>query len=786
MTVSTIGSTAEFVTNGVTTNYPFYFKFLANEDLVVTYIDPLGFSATLTLGTDYTANGAGSDGGGSVVTSAALAGPGQLVVSREMDAFQQTSLRNQGKFLAETHEDVFDKLTMLIQQGFALFGRALKRPFGRDYFFAENRRITNVRDPIDDQDAATKGWAGRFIADLISKIQGPINNSANVLYVYPDGSPRTVQTLSSADDPALGAAGIGRSTVAIRSVFDLQLSNRHASQIYNVRGFYPGSTIGGGLFYWDATLPKTQHNGWRIIDPLVSWSGTPGSLPAYLGAVGGVGTGCFVRVFNGEATPAMAGAPADWNGTTGTDASASFNAIFSDTTVHTVTGDGRTYWFGNFTANQLKFTITRKITLRFRWSNFVARGEASVNDYAASLFFFDDCSCDIGEFTFDDISYTEVIAGRGIQAVTIVSRTKSTSGFTIGPMHVARGQSLLTCAPLGSKNFRSSNIRFRGAVTFGSIYYGINLADNGDDFIGAYSGTNVIRSVYVFGVSDIDVFVKADRTVPASASVLLNQYLGSRPTENIKIKAHFGEINGPILISCDQTTLGAGVFRNIDLDIVYDILGANISSSAPVVRMGCYDSNNLLMTETKTVTTENIRISLKPGPTNAVLSQPIIIYTPSPNHGKWYISEDMPYEPFGISPANAAGVFNSPIFVRGGRIFKSIVGDLTAANAKIRIPAKYFLTRVSNQDINTVIRISARNGVGSATATRIEERAILGHADASGSITLNGTSTVTSLGFGTPAATFVVAVSADFKFIEVSATGYTGGSSSLTLSFSIP
>lgn len=117
MTVSTIGSVAEFDTNGVTTNYPFYFKFLANEDLVVTYVDPLGVSSTLTLGTHYTANGAGNDNGGSIVTTLALAGPGQLVVSREMDAFQQTSLRNQGKFLAETHEDVFDKLTMLIQQG---------------------------------------------------------------------------------------------------------------------------------------------------------------------------------------------------------------------------------------------------------------------------------------------------------------------------------------------------------------------------------------------------------------------------------------------------------------------------------------------------------------------------------------------------------------------------------------------------------------------------------------------------------------------------------------------
>ena len=182
MTVSTIGSVAEFDTNGVTTNYPFYFKFLANEDLVVTYVNPAGVSSVLTLGTNYTVNGAGNEQGGSIVTTTALAGPGQLIVSREMDPFQQTSLRNQGKFLAETHEDVFDRLTMLIQQGFAIFKRALTRPFGRDYFFAENRRIASVKDPVEDQDAATRGWATRYFGDLIDGASGNVNTTTGILY----------------------------------------------------------------------------------------------------------------------------------------------------------------------------------------------------------------------------------------------------------------------------------------------------------------------------------------------------------------------------------------------------------------------------------------------------------------------------------------------------------------------------------------------------------------------------------------------------------------------------
>lgn len=215
MTVPTLESVAEFVTNGVTTNFPFFFKFLANEDLVVTYIDPLGISVVLTLGTQYTVNGAGDDSGGSIVTGTALAGPGQLVVAREMDAYQQTSLRNQGKFLAETHEDVFDKLTMLIQQGFSLFKRALVRPYGKAYYHAENRLISNVADPVADQDAATKRWSREYIAALIGAIQGPINNALNIFYKGPDNLDYVVQDMSS----PTGADLIGY-RIAPSSVYD--------------------------------------------------------------------------------------------------------------------------------------------------------------------------------------------------------------------------------------------------------------------------------------------------------------------------------------------------------------------------------------------------------------------------------------------------------------------------------------------------------------------------------------------------------------------------------------
>lgn len=225
MTVNTINSTAEFVTNGVTVNFPFFFKFLANGDLVVTYIDAAGVSAILTLGTHYSVSGAGNENGGSVITTSALA-TGRLVVSREMDAYQQTALRNQGKFLAETHENVFDRLTMLIQQCMSWLRRALVKPVGKDYYDAEGRNISNLKDPVVGQDAATNNWVRAYLASVIGAIQGVTNNALNIFYKGPDNLNYVVQDLSSITDPAKGAALVGYLPPGVgavgRTVYDKQ------------------------------------------------------------------------------------------------------------------------------------------------------------------------------------------------------------------------------------------------------------------------------------------------------------------------------------------------------------------------------------------------------------------------------------------------------------------------------------------------------------------------------------------------------------------------------------
>lgn len=210
MTVQTTESVAIAFGNGVTVNFPVGFKFNADADLVVSIVDPIaGTSSIKNLDSDYTVAGAGADGGGSVTFSIAPASGLVVKVSRIVDFTQLTDLRNQGKYFAEIHEDAFDLFVMMIQQLQGGINTAMRLNDAGTEWEGEGFPVSNIGDPVDAQDAATKSWTEQTVGALISLIQGPINNSNNVLYIFPDGSAHAVQDLADKVDPALGAVGIG-------------------------------------------------------------------------------------------------------------------------------------------------------------------------------------------------------------------------------------------------------------------------------------------------------------------------------------------------------------------------------------------------------------------------------------------------------------------------------------------------------------------------------------------------------------------------------------------------
>lgn len=105
-----------YVCNGSQTSFSYTFRALSADDLQVVVLTN-GVETVKQFGFDYSVNGVGAYEGGSIVMGTAPAAGSRITVRRKIPTFtQDVDLRNQGAFFAETHEDVFDKMTMMMQQ----------------------------------------------------------------------------------------------------------------------------------------------------------------------------------------------------------------------------------------------------------------------------------------------------------------------------------------------------------------------------------------------------------------------------------------------------------------------------------------------------------------------------------------------------------------------------------------------------------------------------------------------------------------------------------------------
>lgn len=93
-----------------------------------------------------------------------------------------------------------------------------------------------------------------------------------------------------------------RTDIAILgSLVNLLAKTPDPALAYTVKGYVPGTSFGGGIFYWDASRPKSQHNGITVFSPTVPWNGTYATLAAFLAGTGETapsGSGCWVRMQN--------------------------------------------------------------------------------------------------------------------------------------------------------------------------------------------------------------------------------------------------------------------------------------------------------------------------------------------------------------------------------------------------------------------------------------------------------------------------------------------------------
>jgi hypothetical protein len=169
MTVPTTHTRKSYTGNDVATVFAYDYRIYDADDLVVTEVDTDGNETTYTRGVDYIVTGVGAVGGGNVTLEdppGPLEQDFKLHIDRLMTVIQDTDIRNQGAFYPSTHETVWDKIVMMLQQFNWFFGSGdlslarclmlgLGDTMGSGAYDALSNRIENLDDPTAAQDAVT-------------------------------------------------------------------------------------------------------------------------------------------------------------------------------------------------------------------------------------------------------------------------------------------------------------------------------------------------------------------------------------------------------------------------------------------------------------------------------------------------------------------------------------------------------------------------------------------------------------------------------------------------------
>lgn len=115
---------------------------------------------------------------------------------------------------------------------------------------------------------------------------------------------------------------------SVASIEDMSGLTGVDGQQISVKGYHPGTTVGGDIFSYDASRVRTDHNGGMVISPARDLASE--GLAAYLTTSVDTDTGCWVRRDVEYVTPEMFGAVGDET----TDDTASVLAAFNFPAVH--------------------------------------------------------------------------------------------------------------------------------------------------------------------------------------------------------------------------------------------------------------------------------------------------------------------------------------------------------------------------------------------------------------------------------------------------------------------
>jgi len=132
MTVnSTTITNGPYLGNDVTEDFSYSFTVKDKTQLIVFETDDFGVQTVLTVDTNYTVNGVGTEGGDTVTrTAGPLPTDFEWYIRSDYQELQKTDLDSQGGFFPDVHEDAFDKLTYLALQNTDINNRSPTLPEG--------------------------------------------------------------------------------------------------------------------------------------------------------------------------------------------------------------------------------------------------------------------------------------------------------------------------------------------------------------------------------------------------------------------------------------------------------------------------------------------------------------------------------------------------------------------------------------------------------------------------------------------------------------------------------
>jgi hypothetical protein len=129
MTISSETNKVIYTGNGATTVFPYTFKILDDDEILVqTRLTTTGVYTTLVKTTDYTVSGVGAAAGGNVTLVSAASNPTgtKLVLTRSMPKTQTVDLAEFDAFPVDTVEDQLDRAVMIAQEQQEQLDRSIK------------------------------------------------------------------------------------------------------------------------------------------------------------------------------------------------------------------------------------------------------------------------------------------------------------------------------------------------------------------------------------------------------------------------------------------------------------------------------------------------------------------------------------------------------------------------------------------------------------------------------------------------------------------------------------